>query len=457
MQKYTPSDTIQPVRFKASDFGEDFVWGAAASAFQTEGACRESGKSLSIWDTFSARRGRIKNSDTAEIATDFYNRFNHDLNLVREMQFKAFRFSLSWPRILPGGTGAPDPGGIDYYNNLINACLERGIEPWITIYHWDLPQILEERGGWTNRDMISWFEEYVSIVLKNFGDRVNNWIVLNEPIAFSGLGYLMGKHAPGRRGLRNFLPALHNACLCQAAGGRIIRGFNTMANIGTTYSVSSVIPASNTEEDCIAATRLDAGLNRLSIEPALGMGYPVKILPVLQRLEKYMHANDERDLKFDFDFIGLQYYFRVMIAHSWLPPFHLREIPPSKRGVPLSSMGYEIYPQGIFPVLKKIQQYSGIKKLIISEAGVSLPDQLLSSGQVCDTGRINYYGKLLESILLAKRIGIPISGFFAWSLTDNFEWSDGYDPRFGLVYVDYKTQNRYMKDSGKWFREFLNR
>lgn len=454
-EKYHPQNTIQPINFNASDFGSDFVWGTAASAFQTEGGNLIEGRSPSIWDSFMNRIGTIRNHDKADSATEFYTRYPNDLDLIRDLNFKAFRFSLSWSRILPDGTGKPNVKGIDFYNRVIDACHERGLEPWLTIYHWDLPQVLEDKGGWKTRDIVSWFSDYVRLVLESFGDRVNNWVVMNEPETYTALGYLKGDHAPGKRGLKNFLPSIHHACLSQAAGGIEIRSYNPLANIGTTFSVSSILPAGNTEEDCIAACRLDALQNRLFIEPTLGLGYPISDLPILKRMEKYIIADDESKLKFDFDFIGLQYYFRAMAAHSHFSQNHIKKVPAQKRNVALSSMGYEMYPQGLFSVLKKFNDYNGIKKLILTEVGVCVEDKLLEGGKIRDVGRINYYSKLLESALLAKQIGVPLAGIFAWSPTDNFEWSKGYSVRFGLTYVDFKNQKRYIKDSGYWFKEFL--
>lgn len=440
-------------RFKKSDFGKDFIWGAAASAFQTEGASNVDGKSPSIWDTFVHNR---KNNFNSANGTEFYSKYKIDLNLLKKMHFSAFRFSASWSRILPQGTGKINQQGIDFYNRLIDSCLSLEVTPWITVYHWDLPQCLEDKGGWTNREIVKWFEEYAAVCSKHFGDRVKNWIVLNEPLAFTALGYLLGKHAPRRKGLNHFLPALHHAALCQAEGARTIKNNNENVRVGSTFSCSVVEPFRNNEKDCIAAMKLDAALNRLFVEPALGLGYPLKELPELSRIEDYFLPGDEKLLPFDFDFIGLQYYFRVVTTHTWLPPFHIKEIKAGKRHLPTSTMGYEIFPQGLYRMIKKFSSYNNIRQIIITECGVCVPDKPGLKDQINDTERTHYHVKSLETILNCRREGIPVDGFFAWSLTDNFEWSEGYLPRFGLVYIDYPSQKRILKDSGKWFQKLLN-
>ncbi len=454
-EKYIPQDTQISIRFGAKDFGEDFVWGSAGSAFQTEGFLEADGRSPSIWDVFSTKPGKIRDGSSVGRATEFYQRFETDLDLIQNMNFGAFRFSVSWPRLIPGGTGRLNDPGADYYQRLIDSCLERGLTPWLTLYHWDLPQVLQDRGGWTNRDVIDWFTEYAGQAARLFGDRVKHWVVLNEPMAFTSLGYLLGRHAPGRKGMKFFLPAVHHAALCQAEGGRVLRGEISGATVGTSFSVSTFLPARNTEKDCLAASRLEAAMNRLFLEPSLGLGYPLDRIPALQDLEKHMKQGDSEKLAFDFDFIGLQYYFRLMAAHSWIPPFHIREVPAGKRDVVTNCMGYEIYPQGIFNILKSFAEYKGIRKIVLTEAGVCLNDVPDDSGKISDTARINYYCKFLESMLLAKRIGVPLAGFFAWAATDNFEWAEGYAARFGLNYVDFTSQKRIMKASGEWFREFL--
>nr|WP_285544038.1 GH1 family beta-glucosidase [Dyadobacter frigoris] len=437
------------------DFGVDFKWGTATAAFQVEGAVAEHGRGASIWDTFTRQKGKIKDGHHAEIACDFYNNYEADLELVAELGFKEFRFSLSWSRILPDGTGKINEKGIDFYNRIIDKCIALDIEPWITLYHWDLPQALEDRGGWKNREIIKWFSEYVSICADAFGGKVRNWIILNEPMAVAGLGYTTGMHAPGKKGLFNFLPVVHHLALCQAEGGRIVRDMVPDAYIGTALSCSHVQPFTQSVRDIRAARRADAIMNRLFLEPCLGMGYPVDAFPFLKGISKFMLEGDEEKLAFDFDFIGLQNYFRVIVKHSYFAPvLWLEEVSARKRNVPLTAMGWEVAPDGMYEILKQFSQYPNIREIIISENGAAF-DDVLKNGEVQDHKRIQFFEEYLANILKAKNEGVKIGGYLAWSLLDNFEWAEGYGPRFGLVYVNYENQERIIKDSGKWFAKFL--
>lgn len=439
----------------ASDFGTDFRWGTATAAFQIEGAVDEDGRGPSIWDNFTKQKGKIKDGHHAEIACDFYNRYESDLELVKELGFKEFRFSLSWSRILPAGTGEVNQKGIEFYNRVIDKCLDLGIEPWITLYHWDLPQALEDRGGWRNRGIIDWFSEYVTICATNFGDRVKNWIVLNEPTAVAGLGYTTGMHAPGKKGILNFLPVVHHLALCNAEGGRIIRNLVQNAYIGTALSCSHVQAFTDKPKDVRAAQRADAIMNRLFLEPALGLGYPTDVFPFLNNIKRFIKPGDEEKLAFDFDFIGLQNYFRIIVKHSYFAPvLWLEEIPAKKRNVPLTVMGWEVAPDGMYDILKQFSNYSGVREIIVSENGAAFEDNL-QDGKVMDERRIRFFEDYLKNILKAKNEGVKVAGYLAWSLLDNFEWAEGYHPRFGLVYVNYETQERIVKESGKWFASFF--
>jgi beta-glucosidase len=440
----------------AAAFGPGFKWGVATSALQAEGAYLTDGKGLSIWDTFSEFSKNIKDGASPKHSVDFYHRYTDDLRLLQSMNFNSFRFAISWPRIFPEGTGRLNSKGLDFYQRVTDTCLEMKLEPWITLYHWDLPQTLEDKGGWTNRDILCWFSDYVDQCTRLLGDRVKNWMVLNEPLSFTGLGYFLGIHAPGRKGLRNFIPAIHHAALCQAEGGRIVRANIPGSYVGTTFSCAHINPVDTKEINVNAAARMDALFNRLFLEPSLGMGYPLETLEILKKLEKYIQSGDEEKLRFDFDFIGLQYYFRMVWKFSLLTPFvFASEIPAKERNARTNSMGFEIFPEGIYDLLHKFNRYKGIREIVITESGVCL-DDLLIDGRIQDTERIHYYRQTLASILKAKQEGIPVKGYFAWTLTDNFEWNEGYSPRFGLVYINYDTLERFLKDSGLWFRQFLN-
>lgn len=433
----------------------EFIWGTASSAYQTEGAATWDGKGLSIWDAFCKKKGAIALGHSGRVATEFYFRYKDDLALMQAMGIQNFRFSASWPRVLPEGTGFINQKGIGFYDRLVDACLEKNITPWITLYHWDLPQLLEQKGGWTNRDVISWFTEYSSLILKKLGDRVSNWMVLNEPLVFTGAGYFLGVHAPGRKGVKNFLPAVHNTALVQAEGVRIIRDLIPNANIGTTFSCSQISPFSTSELDLSAVNRVDALLNRLFVEPLLGKGYPLDALPFLSRLEEYYKDGDEQRLKAIPDFIGIQNYTREVVQHSrWTPYMKAKIINARDRKVNHTVMNWEVHPPSIYEMIKKFNAYPEIKNIIVTENGAAFHDQLLEDN-VHDIERTQFLKDCIEQVQKAKEEGCKIGGYFVWSFTDNFEWSEGYFPRFGIVYVDYPTQRRIIKTSGKFYSSIL--
>lgn len=443
--------------FSVNEFGDDFIWGAACAAYQIEGAWNVDGKGPSIWDTFTHKKGKIHNNDNANVSCNFYQSYEDDIALAASLNLDVFRFSISWPRIFPKGKNEINLPGVEFYHKVINACKKYGLAPWITLYHWDLPQALQDEGGWTNRKILDWFDNYVDFCTKEYGASVKNWMVMNEPAAFVGLGYMLGYHAPGKKGPLNFLQATHHACLAMADGGRIIRKNIIDANIGTTFSCSHVEPYKNDTKNSNAVKRIDALVNRLYIEPSLGLGYPYDGFPALRKIEKYFEEGDSERLKFDFDFIGLQNYFRIVGKKAvWPPLVWAKEVPASKRNVPKNVMNFEVYPEGIYKVLKQFGQYSGIKKIIITENGVCYKDSLVE-GKVHDVERIQFFKDYLRNILKAKKEGVPVHGYLVWSLTDNFEWSEGYEPRFGLIYIDFATQKRYIKDSGYWFQKLLQR
>ncbi len=439
------------------DFGEDFSWGVSTAAYQTEGAYHQNGKGLSIWDDFTAKRGKIFKNQNGTIACDFVNRYEDDLTMMHNMHIRNFRFSVSWSRIFPNGTGTPNHFGVDFYNRLIDKCLELNIQPWITIYHWDLPLALEKKGGWRNREITDWFGHFVNFCITAFGDRVKHWMVLNEPMVFTGAGYFLGVHAPGKTGLTNFLAAAHHAALCQAEGGRIIKSIRSDVSVGSTFSCSYIQPRSNKDADIIAANKVDTLLNRLFIEPLLGLGYPYKDLKPLQRIEQFVKDGDERRLKFDMDFIGIQNYTREIVAHSYFTPFlHAKIIKADQRKVERTLMNWEVYPESIYQMLKKYSAYRGIRKLIVTENGAAFTDKE-ENGEIHDYQRQLYLQSHIQQVLRAMQEGVNVKGYFVWSFTDNFEWAEGFLPRFGLVHVNYFSQKRTLKQSGKWYKEFLKK
>ena len=437
------------------DFGDNFKWGVSTAAYQIEGAHNIDGKGRSIWDEFAARKGKIYQNQNANTSCNFYEQYSTDIALMYELNIPNFRFSLSWSRIMPTGRKVVNTHGIDFYNRVIDFCLELGIEPWITLYHWDLPFALEQQGGWTNRDIVGWFCDYISVCIKSFGDRVKNWMVLNEPMVFTGAGYFLGVHAPGRKGLTPFLSSVHHAALCQAEGGRIIRSLGSDFNIGTTFSCSHIEAFSATEKDEKAAIKADALLNRLFIEPLLGLGYPVNDLRILHRMESFMKEDDDKKLSFDMDFVGVQNYTREVVSHSYFMPFlKAKIIKADKRKVERTLMNWEVYPESIYHVLKKYNRYQNIPQIIVTENGAAFEDHV-NDGKVDDRERLKYLQDHISQVLRAKKEGVNVNGYFVWTLMDNFEWAEGFHPRFGLIYVNFSTHERIIKSSGYWYRQFL--
>ncbi|WP_282636704.1 GH1 family beta-glucosidase [Sphingobacterium thalpophilum] len=436
-------------------FGKDFIWGVSTAAYQIEGAHDLYGKGPSIWDVFVQKRNRIFQNQHGNIACDFYHRYSDDLSLMRNMHIPNYRFSLSWSRIIPQGTGAINAYGLDFYDRLIDLSLELGITPWVTLYHWDLPHALEKRGGWVNRDVKEWFGEFVAKCVRAYGDRVKHWMVLNEPTVFTAAGYFFGVHAPERKGLGNFLAATHHAALSQAYGGHIIKSILPDSYVGTTFSCSHVEPFSDKSRDIVAAKKADVLLNRLFIEPLLGLGYPTEEISILRRIEKYMKPNDEKELRFDMDFIGIQNYTREIIRYALFVPYLQAKIVSAKeRKVDMTEMNWEVYPESIYQVLKKFGAYPNMPPLIITENGAAFADTV-ENGLVNDPRRTAYLQQALQQVYRAKQEGVRVDGYFVWTFLDNFEWAEGYRPRFGLVYVDFESQQRILKSSGRWYADFL--
>ena len=436
-------------------FGKDFSWGVSTAAYQIEGAHDSDGKGASIWDRFTQQKKKIEGGHHGNIACDFYNLYRDDISLIHRLHIPNYRFSISWSRIFPEGTGSINRPGIDYYHRLIDECLAQGIQPWITLYHWDLPHELEIKGGWTNRDMLGWFGGYVEFCVKEFGDRVKRWMILNEPMVFTGAGYFLGVHAPGKKGLSNFLAAAHHAALCQAEGGRIAKSIYSDALIGTTFSYSHIEPYRDIEKDHRAVKKVDALLNRMFIEPLLGLGYPVKDLKILQRLERFYKDGDSSRLEFRMDFAGLQNYTREIVRHATLMPFiRAKIIKASSRMVEQTQMDWEVHPPAIYHALMRWSNYKNLKEIIVTENGAAFDDQ--RTGEIVnDPKRLQYISEHINQVYRAKCAGAPVHGYFVWTLMDNFEWAEGYRPKFGLVHIDFKTQQRIVKDSGKWYSGFL--
>ncbi|HEX7133527.1 MAG TPA: GH1 family beta-glucosidase [Iamia sp.] len=438
------------------DFGsDDFTWGVAHAAYQVEGAWDADDKGPSIWDTFTHGGGRVFDKTNGDVATDFYHRYPEDLTLVKAMGFDAQRFSISWPRVLPDGVGRVSQKGLDFYSRVVDACLERGIEPWVTLYHWDLPEVLHQRGGWSNRDSVEWFGELAAAVADRLGDRVSRWMVFNEPGTFLPFGYLVGGHAPNVRSLRRFQAAVHHVGLAQARGAAEIRAAVPGASVGTTHIFTPPEVAGDGWRHRRAARAFDAVMNRLYVEPNLGLGYPTDGSPLVKGVERFVQDGDMEALVVDWDFLGVQYYQRFAVAAVPVPG--LRFVPLFRKDhkrFDITAMGWEVDATGLYDVLRTAHAYGKVPELFVTENGAAYPDHLVD-GRVHDVRRTAYYRDHLAQVARARRDGVPVNGYFCWSYCDNFEWAAGLRPRFGLVHVDYETQRRTVKDSGFWFSRLL--
>lgn len=442
--------------YSKKDFGNDFIWGVSTSAYQTEGAHQTDGKGRSIWDEFT-HKGLAHEKSNGNNSCEFYYRYEEDIKLMASMGIENFRFSISWSRIFPEGIGKANEKGVLFYHQLIDTCLKYGIQPWVTLYHWDLPLELEKKGGWSNREIINWFSEYAAFIIKTYGDKVKKWMVLNEPLVFTGAGYFLGAHAPGHKSLNLFLKSLHHSALVQGITPANLRSHYSDLEIGTTFSCSHLEPFSKHKKHQLATSRADLILNHLLIDPLSGNGYAIDKFKPLQRIYNFMEPDDERLMKADYDFIGLQNYTREIVKHSWYIPYlKAKIISAPKRNVFHTLMNWEVYPKSIYQILKKFDTLPSVKKIIITENGAAFNDKPDENGHINDTAREYYFREYLSQVLKAKNEGVKVKGYFIWSFTDNFEWAEGYRPRFGIVHVDFKTQKRTIKQSGEWFSKFLS-
>jgi beta-glucosidase len=437
--------------FRPHDFPANFTWGTATAAYQIEGAAQLHGREPSIWDTFSHTPGNVKNGDTGDVACDHYHRFADDLELIRDLGFGAYRFSLSWPRVLP--LGQPSEAGLSFYDRLVDGLLERGITPWATLYHWDLPQSLQDTGGWGNRDTALRLAEYTEVVTKRLGDRVKDWITINEPWCVAFLGHGAGIHAPGFRDQALSLRASHHVLLAHGLAVDVVRANVPEARVGITLNLTPAYPASDSDADRLAATRFDGFFNRWYLDPVHGRGYPADMLEAYGQPDLGIQDGDLKIIATPTDFLGINYYSRAVSKHAD-NGLGFAAAPMSK-DTERTFMDWEVYPNGLTDLLTRLKRDYGDQPLYVTENGASYEDHLTSSGAVHDLERTRYYERHLKACLEAIRAGVDLRGYFAWSLLDNFEWAEGYEKRFGLVRVDFDSQHRTVKDSGRWFQDFL--
>lgn len=441
-------------------FPESFHWGAATAAYQIEGAWRDDGKGESIWDHFTHQPGKVKNGDTGDVACDSYHRVSEDIALLSSMNLTSYRFSISWPRIFASGDarlGAkPNSKGLDYYSRLVDELLSVGIRPFPTLYHWDLPQNLEYRGGWTNRDTAGRFVDYASAVMHALEDRVDNWTIFNEPGVFTALGYLIGTHAPGHRDVDAFLRAVHTVNLAQADAFRAMRAESSAAKIGSAFSMSPCEPYRDTDADVAAAERWHGLANLLFLEPALNGRYPDAFLhaPPYERMG--IERDDMPRLAVPLDFLGINLYTRTLVTYNENDPLGLgiHANPVGMMGGDTgrkTDLGWEVWPDAIYDMIMRITRDYDTPIIEITENGCAYNDAPDSRGVIGDFRRIDYHRGYLEALGRAIEDGADIRGYHAWSLLDNFEWSEGFSQRFGLAWVDFPTAHRTLKESGRWY------
>jgi beta-glucosidase len=447
----TPSAFDSDPARLAQRFPPAFTWGFAASAYQIEGAAAEDGRGPSIWDTFSRQPGAIADGTTGDIACDHYHRYPDDVRLMADLRAEGYRFSISWPRVLPTGTGAVNQSGIDFYQRLVDALLDAGIRPTVNLFHWDLPQALQDRGGFANPDVIDWFTDYAGLVASRLGDRVTDWMTFNEPAVFAFVGHADGIHAPGIRDWPTAIRVADNEIRAHASASQAIRANVRDARIGLAMDVNQVAPASDSDRDRVAAEAWSSARDAWFLDPLFGRGYPTLGLEV-HRAAGHLDGIDLAEPPAgDLDYLGLNYYRRDSVSAKSDVPFDW-EIG-AVSGSEQTQMDWHVAPDGLRDTLLDLHRTYAPREIVITENGAAYPDSLEGDGQVHDRARLDYLARHITAAADALDAGVPLTGYYAWSLLDNYEWSLGYSRRFGLVHVDFDTQRRTPKDSASWYQE----
>ena len=432
-------------------FRKDFVWGAATASYQIEGAWNEDGKGLNIWDEFCAQQGKIENKATGNVACDHYHRFKDDVKLMAEIGLKSYRFSISWARLLPDGTGKINQKGIDFYNNLIDELLKYNITPFVTIYHWDLPYALHLQGGWLNPKSADWFAEYTEVIAKNFGDRVKNFITFNEPSVFMGCGYSMGSHAPGYRlGDRELLQIGHNIHMAHGKAVSVLRKEVPDAKVGITLATQPRIPINGATEEDAYNSYFSVGLGGYMwsvnywLDPIVFGEYPKELLEQAGEMFPKYTEEDMKIINQKIDFMGLNIYEAQYEGNYERP-----------QGTAHTELSWDVYPDALkWGVILNYKRYK--LPIYITENGLSTHDWVSLDGKVHDPNRIDFLHRYIKGLKEGAEAGADVRGYFQWSLMDNFEWAKGYNPRFGMIYVNYQTQERILKDSAYWYKDLIN-
>lgn len=437
-------------------FPDGFSWGAAAASYQIEGAWDADGRKPSIWDTFSKTPGRVLDGDTGDIACDHYHRVDEDIALMKRLGIGAYRFSIAWPRVIPDGRGPVNQAGLDFYDRLVDKLLAAGIRPFPTLYHWDLPQVLEDEGGWPVRATAEAFADYAEVVGTRLGDRVNDWMTLNEPWVAAFLGYVIGMHAPGRMNLAEGLDAAHHLLLGHGLAVDRIRSVAPGARVGIVLDADHMVPVSGHPADVAEAALRDQTRNLWFLDPVAGRGYPEEAVRSYEWDERSVRPGDLETIAVPLDQIGLNYYRWDVVRAGGVDDSE-RPGDPLVPGSEFTDMGWEVAPQGLAPLLVRLHREYGYERIFVTESGAAYPDPADASGRVQDDDRIDYLKRHFEAAHAAIEEGVPLAGYFVWSLMDNFEWSFGYSKRFGIVRVDYDTLTRIPKASFDWYQGVIAR
>ncbi len=473
---YTPDHipgAIPASVIDAARFPDGFLWGMASAAYQVEGAWNIDGKGESNWDRFTHTIGKIKGSDTGDVACDQYHRFKEDIAILKRLNQKSYRFSTSWARIQPTGTGPVNQKGIDHYSRLVDAILEAGIRPFCTIYHWDLPQALEDRGGWPNRDLASYYADFCGALAKHLGDRLTVWAPFNMPWTFTYYGYGIGVFPPQKTGFDRFLRAAHTVNLAQGMGFRAIKAASSKATVGSAYGMAPAYPKTNSPADIAAAARYHAMNNLYFLTTAIYGKYPDAFIGPVPYAAMDYRPGDDKIMKVPLDWLGFHYYTRRIVSDATStcvsgPSGHFGTETEGEGGAsardpltqihvemptegPLTDAGLEIWPTGMYDLVTQISREFHNPIIEISENGCSFLDSPDDTGHVPDQRRIRFHQQHLAELARAIRDGARVRAYHAWSLVDNFEWADGYTQRYGLTYVNFRTQKRTIKDSGLWY------
>jgi beta-glucosidase len=431
-------------------FPTDFIWGAATASYQIEGAAHEDGRGESVWDRFAATPGKVRNGDTGEIACDFYHRYREDVALIRELGLDAFRFSIGWPRVLPEGRGRVNAAGLDFYDRLVDELLANDVEPFATLFHWDTPQALEDAGGWPARETAEAFVEYTEAVVGRLGDRVRHWTTHNEPWVHAWIGHAWGEHAPGRTSETDAVAAAHHLLLAHGWAVDAVRRAAPDAKVGITLNLAHAYPASKSPEDEAAAWRVDGEGNRWLLDPIFRGAYPADLLERNEIVAPFVRDGDLEAMSAPLDFLGVNNYFRHVVGAGAEGPHFVRD-PEAQH----TDMDWEVYPDGLHELLRRVADDYAPPEIYVTENGAAFGDVRGHDGRVHDPERTAYLESYIGAVERAVADGVPVKGYFVWSLLDNFEWARGYSKRFGIVYVDYPTLERVPKDSFYWYRDFI--